>query len=130
MKIIVPILNHEYRVVVCWGDQSHLRKTLIDHNYSPDIATKTYIDEQTAKRRGATFTEDRCYPVVWIDANLPFADSMGTLSHEAVHAVDSIFEAIDERMYHSEVFAHSVGAIVRESIKAMKLVDKLAKEEV
>jgi len=121
-SIIVPIFNHEYKVVVCWGDLKHLRKTLLDHHYSPDHVTESYIKEQSAERRGITFREHRCYSVIWIDADVSFAEIMGTLAHEAVHAVDFTFEAIGEDIQHSEVFAHSVGAIVRETIKAMKIL--------
>lgn len=120
-SITVPILNHEYKVVVCWGDLKHLRKTLLDHHYNPDHVTKTFLDEQTENRRGVTFSEHRCYPTIWIDADLPASDAIGTLAHEAVHAVDFIFEALDENMYHSEIFAHSVGAIVRKTMKVLKL---------
>ena len=123
-SIVVPILNHEYKVVVCWGDLKHLKKTLLDHHYSPDHITKTYIDKQAEKRRGMTFREHRCYPTIWINADLPAAEAMGTLAHEAVHAVDFIFEDIEENLHHSEIFAHSVGAIVRETTHAMKLITK------
>lgn len=123
-SIIIPILNHEYKVVVCWGDTKHLRKTLLDHHYTPDHITKSFIDEQTEKRRGVTFREHRCYPTIWIDAELPAHEAIGTLAHEAVHAVDFIMESIDENVYHSEIFAHSVGAIVRESTKAMDIFKK------
>lgn len=121
-SVTVPILNHEYKVVVCWGNLKHLRKTLLNHHYNPDHVTKTMLDEQTTNRRGVTFSEQRCYPAIWLNADLPHTDALGTLAHEAVHAVDFIFEALDENMYHSEIFAHSVGAIVREAVSAMKLL--------
>ena len=124
--LIVPILNHEYKVVVCWGDLKHLKKTLLDHHYNPDHITTTFLKEQTENRRGVTFREFRCYPTIWINADLSVYDSLGTLAHEAVHAVDFIFQAVDEDMIHSEIFAHSVGAIVRESIKTMGLGKKHA----
>lgn len=120
--VTIPILNHEYKVVVCWGDVRHLRKTLLHHHYSPDVITKSFIDEQTEKCRGVTFREHRCYPTVWIDADLPASEAIGTLAHEAVHAVDFIMEALDENLYHSEIFAHSVGAIVRNTVEKMKLL--------
>lgn len=121
-SVIVPIFNHEYKVVVCWGDLKHLHKTLIDHHYNPDHVTKTFLKEQTEERRGVTFREHRCYPTIWINSDLPATDALGTLAHEAVHAVDFTFQAIDEDLIHSEIFAHSVGAIVRETTKAMKLL--------
>lgn len=121
-SVTVPILNHEYKVVVCWGDLKHLRKTLIDHYYEPDNVTKTMLEKETEKRRGVTFREHRCYPTIWLNADMGATESIGTLAHEAVHAVDFIFEALDENMYHSEIFAHSVGAIVRETVKAMGIL--------
>lgn len=121
-NITVPILNHEYKVVVCWDNKTHLKKTLEAHHYNPDNVTKTMIEQQIADRRGVTFREYRCYPTIWLNGEVEANEIMGTLAHEAVHAVDFIFEAIDENMYHSEVFAHSVGAIVRETIKAMGIL--------
>lgn len=121
-SVTVPILNHEYKVVVCWGNLKHLRKTLINHYYNPDNVTQTMLEHETEQRRGVTFREHRCYPTIWINADLSAQDSIGTLAHEAVHAVDFIFEAVDETLYHSEIFAHSVGAIVRESIKTMGIL--------
>lgn len=121
-SVLIPILNHEYKVVVCWGDLKHLRKTLLNHHYNPDHVTKTFLQEQSENRRGVTFREHRCYPTIWLNADLPATDAIGTLAHEAVHAVDFIFQALDEDLIHSEIFAHSVGAIVRETTKAMKLL--------
>lgn len=120
-SITVPIFNHEYKVVVCWGTVKQLRKELLDHHYPEDLVTKTFIEHQTEQRRGATFREHRCYSVIWVDADLPLSEMIGTLAHEAVHAVDFTFQAIDEDIYHSEIFSHAVGAIVRETIKAMRL---------
>ena len=122
-SVVIPMLNHEYKAVIAWGDLKHLRKTLIDHHYSPDIVTMTMLEEQTTDRRGVTFRESRWYPTIWVDSNLPAHEAIGTLAHEGVDGVDFMFEAIDENMYHSEIFAHSVGAIVRESIKAMGLAE-------
>lgn len=120
--VTIPILNDEYKVVVCWGDKRLLRKTLLDHHYSPDNITPAFIEEACANRRGVTFRESRCYSVIWIDANLPASQAIATLAHEAVHAVDFIMEFIDEDIHHSEIFAHSVGAIVRLTLNQMKIL--------
>lgn len=116
-SVTVPIFNHEYKVVVCWGSATHLKKVLSEHYYPKDAL----LDEHRLNRRGVTFINHRCYPVIWIDANLAVSDALGTLAHEAVHAVESIFEAIEEDLRHSEIFSHAVGAVVRETVKAMKL---------
>lgn len=121
-SVTVPILNHEYKVVICWGDLKYLRKTLLDHYYNQDNVTMTMLERETENRRGVTFREHRCYPTIWLDADISAVDTMGTLAHEAVHAVDFIFQAVDEDMIHSEIFAHSVGAIVRETVKTMKIL--------
>ncbi len=118
----MPILNNEYKVVICWGSKKELQKLLIGYHYHEDYHTMSTIEDETENRRGVTFKQAQCYPVIWIDANLPAEDAIGTLAHEATHAVDFTFQDIGETIHHSEVFAHSVGAIVRESIRAMKLL--------
>jgi len=120
----IPIFNHEYKVVVCWGTHKQLYNVLMEHHYHPDYHTLTHIQDETEDRRGVTFKQSRCYPVVWIDATLAAHDAIGTLAHEAVHAVAFVFGDIDETLHHSEVYAHSVGAIVRESLSAMKILTK------
>ena len=92
------------------------------------IPNKSYIEDETINRRGVTFKQTRCHPVIWIDASLAPEDAIGTLSHEAVHAVAYIFNDIDETLHHSEIYAHSVGAIVRETLKAMRLFKKGTKK--
>ena len=119
--VLIPILNNEYKVVVCLGDMKYLRKTLVRYNYNPETVTESFLAEQTENRLGVTFRENRCYSVIWVNSDLSANDSIGTLAHEAVHAVDFIFEAIDENMYHSEIFAHSVGAIVRTTLESIGL---------
>jgi Zn-dependent peptidase ImmA (M78 family) len=121
-SVTVPVLNHEYKVVVCWGDLKCLRKVMIDHHYDEDYHHKSYIEDETTNRRGVTFKQSRCYPVIWINASLSPEEAIGTLSHEAVHAVAYIFNDIDETLHHSEIYAHSVGAIVRETLLAMKIL--------
>lgn len=44
---------------------------------------------------------------------------IGTLAHEAVHAVNHIFEWL-EQPTDGEIFAYSVGAVVRETLKAVR----------
>jgi hypothetical protein len=46
-------------------------------------------------------------------------EQIGTLAHEAVHAIDYIFTAMGQNDY-GEVFAHSVGAVVREVLNTVK----------
>jgi len=125
MEVKIPILNNEYAVIVCNGNLKELSKTLKRYHY-PDYSDK-FVKEATDQRRGATFYGHRCYPIIWIDKYSPATDAVGTLAHEAVHAVVSIFELIDERSY-DEVFAHSVGAIVREVLDEWKIFRTTAKQ--
>lgn len=118
----MPILNNEYKVVICWGTKKELHKTLLAYHYEPDYHTMSTVEDETENRRGVTFKQARCYAVIWIDASLPPEEAIGTLAHEATHAVDFTLNDIGETIHHSEVFAHSVGAIVRETLKAMKLL--------
>lgn len=132
-SVTVPILNQEYKVVVYWGEPKQLRETLLEHHYNTDDFSKRFLDQQVEDNRGFTFKQDRCYPFIWINADLPASECIGTLAHEAVHAVDFIFQLVNEKTDDSEIFAHSVGAIVREALSSMKLFNnprnKLAKKK-
>jgi len=106
-EIVVPILNDEYKVIVCWGDSKHIEKVLKSWEHKPDNTTSSLID-----KRGACFYSKDCHPVIALPRKPKTPEEIGTLAHEATHAVSNIFEKLDERNY-DEVFAHSVGAIVR-----------------
>lgn len=112
-EIKVPILNDEYCVFVIWGN----REKAI-------MAIKKYYDEgfnsalgDLRNQRGVTFYTEKKYPIIWLDDENPYM--VATLAHEAVHAVGYIFDFIHEES-KTEVFAHSVGAIVREFLRKYK----------
>ncbi len=110
-SIVIPILNNEYKAVVCWGDLKYLRKLMRDWGYE-EPAEQNDLDE----RRGVCFSHKDCAPIIALPRYPKTAEEIGTLAHEAFHAVDHIFDKI--RAYKSdEVFAHSVGAIVRQVLE-------------
>ncbi len=110
-KIIIPILNNEYKVVVCWGDKAFVKRILKDcgHKFTDE-------DLDWNQCRGRFFSTAFRHGVIALPKKPRSAEEMGNLTHEAVHAVFDIFEWIEEE-HCDEVFAHSVGAIVREALE-------------
>lgn len=105
--ITVPILNDEYKVVVCIDTpENGYKKVLKYYDNDTDYIKK---DELRNCRGKCFFWTDR-QVFIWVDSRLKTKYS--TLAHEACHAVKHIFDFIGERSI-DEVFAHSVGAIVR-----------------
>jgi hypothetical protein len=115
-EVIVPILNDEYYVVVCWGNAKEVEKILKRWYYTnyenPDMDT-----------RGLCFWNTGCFPVIALPRKPKTSEELATLAHEACHAVENIFDKIGEPI-GGEIFAHSVGSVVRitmEQIKVRKL---------
>lgn len=113
-NLIVPILNHEYKVVVCWDTIPKAKKLMKDWGYNKPVE-----QHDLDGRRGVTFYDKDCAPFILLPAFPKTPEQIGTLAHEAVHAVMDIFIKVDERNY-DEVFAHSVGAVVREVLSLKK----------
>jgi hypothetical protein len=109
-EIRIPILNNEYKVVVCWGNPSQIAKVLQAYHY--DDADLIYVSKALENRRGVTFRRDRCFPVIALPKRPKTPEEIGSLAHEACHAIKEIFDFIQEKEI-DEVFAHSVGAVVR-----------------
>jgi hypothetical protein len=112
----VPILNNEFRVVVVFGSPDDVKKVLNTYKYPNDAASAGDFNNS----RGLTFTCSDCHPVIALPKAPRTPENLGTLAHEACHAVESIFRHIGQPV-GNEVFAHSVGAVVRESLKAAKV---------
>lgn len=114
-EIVIPILNNEYKVIVCWGDAKRIRQVLYNWHYPVEE-----IDFTTALEgmRGRAFSHKYCHPVIALYTKPKTPEQIGTLAHEAVHAVECIFQAVSEPS-RDELFAHSVGAIVRETLKSL-----------
>jgi len=108
--IVIPILNDEYKVIVCWGDSDYIGKTLKQWWY-PNFDESWLID-----RRGVTFHSKNCHPIIALPKEPKTGEEIGSLAHEAVHAVADIFRKIDQDIAE-EVYAHSVGAIVRKILQ-------------
>lgn len=111
-EIRVPILNSEYKVIVCYGGAKEIGKVLKAYHYPEDL-THYDLEQMLIDMRGRTFYHKSCYPVIALPKKPKTAEQVGTLAHEAVHAIQHIFESIGEPS-RDEVFAHSVGAVVRE----------------
>ena len=110
-EIVIPILNNQYKVVVCWGDSEYILKVL--HAYYYDDADLKLVKEALENRLGVTFKRGKHYPIIGLPKAPETPQEIGTLAHEACHAVKEIFDAIEETSI-DEVFACSVEAIVRE----------------
>jgi hypothetical protein len=110
-EIVIPILNNTYKVIVCWGDKKFLDKIRKSWFYPKDTTFELPDDV-----RGRTYSRSLCHPVIVLRGYPHTPDQFGTLAHEATHAVVDIFQKIEEVSY-DEVFAASIGAIVREVLK-------------
>ena len=108
--IVVNILNLEYKVIVAIGDEKFLKK----------VAKKWYYPDfpiPLGDRRGGCYNNSDCHPIIHLPKQPKTPAEIGTLAHEATHAMHHIFDKIQEPNRDTEVFAHSVGAIVREVLK-------------
>lgn len=105
-SIVIDILNNEYKVVVCWGSDNWVKKVLTSWQHEQ----LNLLDLENM--RGQTFWTKDCAPVIVLRHRPKTGEEIGTLAHESVHAISWIFDRIEEES-RGEVFAHSVGAIVR-----------------
>lgn len=105
----IPILNYEYKTVVCWGNDDFVLKVIDAWGHD-----KKYFDKENY--RAQTFMTRHCVPVIALRAKPSTPDEIATLCHEAVHAVDYIFDSIGDDN-RGELFAHSIAAIVRKVLK-------------
>jgi len=103
-EIVVPILNTEYKVVVCWGSKKYIEKLGSSYGHTVEL---------DGDFRGKHFYTKGSYPLIVLFQPPVTPEFVGTLAHEAVHAVESILFTIGEDGAE-EILAHSVGAVVRE----------------
>lgn len=122
-EIVIPILNDTYKVIVLISDKaSYIQEKLKSWGYNDTDRINGHLDG----RQGVTFRHEGCHPVIAVpDVRTP--QQVGTLAHEAVHAVHYIFEMISETNL-DEVFAHSVGAIVRSTLNSLSPQREKGKE--
>lgn len=120
-KITIDILNDTYKVYVYIGDRIEANKEVSKYLKEP---YKEWIQENN---RGKSIYFEKIHPVIWIDGRLDYMTGIGTLSHEAVHAVSEIMNylAMDCRdLSGNEFLAHSVGAIVRKTLQNFNFISK------
>lgn len=109
-EIIIPILNDEYKVIVCWGDEKYIKKII--RSWYKDEDYPLGLDDM----RGRCYHKWGHHPVIALPHKPKTAEEIGTLAHEAVHAIDRIFDMVSEKQ-KDEIFAHCVGAVVRNTLK-------------
>lgn len=110
-EIRVPILNDEYKVIVCWGNNQEINKVLKKY-HQPERDAMEFMSY-----RGKAFFHSHCYPVIALTEK-PSLKNVDSLAHEAVHAVEYIFTYIGEQS-RDELFAHSIGSIVRITLQSL-----------
>lgn len=110
-ELIIPILNDEYKVIVCFGTPEKVSKVLKAWGHD-EHATIGHLDD----RRGVCFYTKGSHPVIALPQKPKTPTEIGTLAHESVHAIEYIFNAISQPI-EGELFAHSVGAVVRGGLK-------------
>lgn len=106
--IEIPILNDEYKVIVSWASIDVVRREMRKYGYPlKGLPDKEYM----ASVRGVCCRADDCHPFIVLKRRPRTSEEIGTLAHEAVHAISDIlkYTKVDDE----EVFAMSVGAIVR-----------------
>lgn len=107
-EIVIPILNEEYKVIFCWGEPKDIEKVLKKWYHPPRDIESSFLSV-----RGCCFYAEDCHPVIAMPSKPEYPVEIGTLAHEAVHAVLNILVKIGETGGCEEIVAHSVGAIVR-----------------
>jgi len=113
-ELLIPILNDEYKVIVCWGSSKSIKRVLESWSYPAEEITSSLFDCQ-----GVCFLAKECHPVIALPERPQTAEQIGTLAHEAVHAIEDIFLKVNQPL-NGEIFAHCVGAIVRGTLRASK----------
>lgn len=108
---IISILNDEYKVIFTYGTPEEIKKVLKSWGHN-EHATIGGVED----RRGACFYTKGCHPIIAMPRKPKTPTEIGTLAHEAVHAIEYIFTAVSQE-FSGEIFAHSVGAVVRGVLK-------------
>jgi len=103
-RLKVAILNDEFFVTVLLGNKEMAKKAMLC-NY-PDMDTEVF--ENT---RGCYVCWHMQIPIIWIGLSPKDPHFYATVAHEAIHAIDFIFDEIGETAA-TEVYAHCVGAVV------------------
>lgn len=109
----IPIFNNEYKVVVCWGNAKFITSVLKEWHHTHDMET---VKSKCLTTRGVCYYGERVHPVIALPKRPVTPEEIGTLAHEATHAISDIFDKLSED-YKDECYAISVGAVVRETLR-------------
>ena len=110
--IIIPVFNDEYKVIVCWGSDKYIKR--IATKWKHDVSRFNGVRDVC---RGVTIVTYRCHPIIALPKYPRTADEIGTLAHEAFHAMLDIYDTIGEEVkFPCEPFAHSISAIVKTAL--------------
>jgi hypothetical protein len=114
-RVRIPIINDQWAVVFCWGTPDDVADALDAWGYpDPKDNAAPCFDGHL----GVTFHSPGCPPVIAMPCRPRSPQHISVLAHEAVHAVEDVFASIGEpRGTDSEIFAHSVGAVVRGALE-------------
>lgn len=117
-KIRVPILNSEYAVNVYIGKKEDLIKAGAKYTtYSPKTIKRDFEN-----RRGIAYNLfPDLNPLILIDGDMNWYDSLASLAHEASHAIYFIEEYLGINDKGDEFRAHGISAIMRCVGKTFKL---------
>jgi len=87
----------------------------------------SHIDNWGYKARGKCFFRSGYVPVIWIPRYPASAREHATLAHEAVHAAMHLFQwaSLQVEPATEEVFGHTIGHIVNETLVAFAAQKKL-----
>lgn len=109
---VIAVLNSDYKVVVVYGGKKTIAKALKRRHWDRDA--QEYA--RSSHTRGTTYWRPDRYPLIALPRKPKTNVELGTLAHEACHAVQHIFEFIQQEV-GGEIFAHSVAAVVRGALK-------------
>jgi hypothetical protein len=119
-EIVIPILNNTYKVVVTFTPTAEgLRKVLREVGFTDEKFIRSIDTGFFNDRLGATLIQDGCHPVITLPRAPKTYKEIGTLSHEASHAIEFICKRIGQP-FGDEFAAHSIGAVVEETLKQIR----------
>ena len=114
--IDMSALGDDWKVTVCWGDISYLKEFLASRPH-PDYEYSVEADLASAK--AFCYTLPFVSPIIVMPKFPKTPKEIGLLAHEACHAIDHIFNHIEEKV-KDEAYAHLVGAVVERTLKYEK----------
>lgn len=103
----ICILNTEYKVYLVSAEDEELIKYVNDY-----YKTEFTVNDVKTENQGLTFYKTGYHPIIWLRKRVKYP--LAVVAHEAVHAVNHIWEAINETT-KDEIYAHSIESIVREA---------------